>query len=131
MDPAAGYAMPNARNRLSGSALEAGGDSKDVAVGLIFLIQMEVVWASRRRRWWVVWDRSIQSLVPQSGKRVFVQTECKQEALVGGVGQEYVQSVLSTTEPAAAVATIQRQAGLPDPRTRPLLQLLDQLGRSR
>ena len=50
---------------------------------------------------------------------------------MGGVGQEYVQSVLSTTEPAAAVATIQRQAGLPDARTRPLLQLLDQLGRSR
>lgn len=55
----------------------------------------------------------------------------KQEALVGGVGQEYVQSVLSTTKPAAAVATIQKQAGLPDPSTRPLLQLLDQLGRSR
>ena len=50
---------------------------------------------------------------------------------MGGVGQEYVQSVLSTTEPAAAVAAIQRRAGLPDPRTRPLLQLLDQLGRSR
>ncbi len=50
---------------------------------------------------------------------------------MGGVGQEYVQSVLSTTDPATAVAHIQRQAGLPDPRTRPLLQLLDQLGRSR
>ncbi len=54
-----------------------------------------------------------------------------QEALVGGVGQEYVQSVLSTTDPASAVAQIQRQAGLPDPTTRPLLQLLDQLGRPR
>ena len=50
---------------------------------------------------------------------------------MGGVGQEYVQSVLSTTEPASAVAQIQRQAGLADPRARPLLQLLDQLGRSR
>ena len=56
---------------------------------------------------------------------------CSQEALVGGVGQEYVQSVLSTTDPSSAVTQIQRQAGLPDPRTRPLLQLLDQLGRSR
>ncbi len=54
-----------------------------------------------------------------------------QEALVGGVGQEYVQSVLSTTDPASAVAQIQRQAGLREPQARPLLQLLDQLGRSR
>jgi len=53
-----------------------------------------------------------------------------QEALVGGVGQEYVQSVLSTTDPASAVAQIQRHAGLRDPTARPLLQLLDQLGRS-
>lgn len=67
-----------------------------------------------------------QSAVSSEGMRPQVQ-----EALVGGVGQEYVQSVLSTTDPAAAVTQIQRQAGLKDPAAPPLLQLLDQLGLTR
>ena len=51
--------------------------------------------------------------------------------LIGNVGQEFVQTVLSTNDPATALTDIQTRAALSDPRCRPLLGLLDQLGLGR
>lgn len=51
--------------------------------------------------------------------------------LVGQLGQEFVQTMLSTQEPLQAIAEIQNRCGLPDPRCGTLLGLLDQLGVSR
>jgi hypothetical protein len=56
-----------------------------------------------------------------------------QEFLVGGVGQEFVQSELSRSDqgPPRALLEIRRRAGLRSERCMPLLQMLDQLGRPR
>ena len=56
-----------------------------------------------------------------------------QEALVGGVGQEFVQSELSRPgqTPQQALLEIRRKAGLRNPHCLPLLGLLDQLGKRR
>jgi negative elongation factor B len=51
--------------------------------------------------------------------------------LVGNVGQEYVQSALSTSDPVTAIRDIQARGALADPRCRPLLGALDALGLSR
>lgn len=51
--------------------------------------------------------------------------------LVGNVGQEYVQSTLTTMDPLSAIQDIQAQSALQDPRCRPLIGLLDQLGLTR
>ncbi|PSC68506.1 Negative elongation factor B [Micractinium conductrix] len=51
--------------------------------------------------------------------------------LVGNVGQEYVQSTLTTMDPLSAIQDIQAQSSLQDPRCRPLIGLLDQLGITR
>ena len=52
---------------------------------------------------------------------------------MGGVGQEFVQSELSRSDqgPPRALLEIRRKAGLRNERCMPLLQMLDQLGRSR
>ena len=57
----------------------------------------------------------------------------QQEFLVGGVGQEFVQSELSRSDqgPPRALLEIRRKAGLRNELCMPLLQMLDQLGRSR
>ena len=51
--------------------------------------------------------------------------------LIGSVGQEYVQNTLSTNDPVTAIGDIQTRIALPDPRCRPFLGMLDQLGLSR
>lgn len=51
--------------------------------------------------------------------------------LVGEHGQEYIQSLLSTTDPVTAITEIQQKGGIQDSRCTPLLGLLDQLGLSR
>ena len=52
---------------------------------------------------------------------------------MGGVGQEFVQSELSRSDqgPPRALLEIRRRAGLRNERCMPMLQMLDQLGRSR
>ena len=52
---------------------------------------------------------------------------------MGGVGQEFVQSELSRSDqgPPRALLEIRRKAGLRNECCMPLLQMLDQLGRSR
>jgi hypothetical protein len=52
----------------------------------------------------------------------------KQAPLVGAVGQEYVHSVLSSLDPAAALREVQRRGALRCARADPLLRLLDSLG---
>ena len=47
------------------------------------------------------------------------------------VGQEYVHQKLSTKNPIEAITEINRYASLQDPRCKPLLGLLDQLGAPR
>lgn len=51
--------------------------------------------------------------------------------LVGNVGQEYVQSTLTTMDPLSAIQDIQARGALQDPRCQPLVGLLDQLGLTR
>ena len=55
-------------------------------------------------------------------------TAAEDVPLVGSAGQEFVQANLSTNAPAIAIADIQSRAALRDPRTRPLLEMLDQMG---
>lgn len=51
--------------------------------------------------------------------------------LIGNLGQEYVQTTLSTNDPVTAIADIQTRGAIKDPRCQPLIGLLDQLGLSR
>ena len=54
-----------------------------------------------------------------------------QAPLVRAVGQEYVHQQLSAKKPTDAIKAIKQHASLPDPRCKPLLGLLDQLGAPR
>jgi len=51
--------------------------------------------------------------------------------LIGAEGQGFVQTALSTADPARAIAEIQERGAMRDPRCKPLLDLLDQLGLAR
>ena len=53
------------------------------------------------------------------------------QVLVGDVGQEYIQSTLTTMDPQSAIRDIQGRCALQDPRCPPLLELMDQLGMTR
>ena len=57
--------------------------------------------------------------------------DCMQEPLVGAVGQDFVQHTLNTQQPQRGIQMIQAAAALRDPRTKPLLSLLDHMGVSR
>ncbi len=54
-----------------------------------------------------------------------------QVPLVGAVGQDYVHTVLSSTDPQSALKEIQKRGAFKNRRCEPLLRLLDQLGLKR
>ena len=54
-----------------------------------------------------------------------------QAPLVGDAGQTFVTETLGSAKPQKAIQAIQQAASLQDPRTKPLLGLLDHLGVSR
>lgn len=54
-----------------------------------------------------------------------------QAPLVGDAGQTFVTETLGSERPQKAIQLIQQAAALQDPRTKPLLSLLDHLGVSR
>ena len=54
-----------------------------------------------------------------------------QAPLVGDAGQTFVTETLGSEKPQKAIQLIQQAAALQDPRTKPLLSLLDHLGVSR
>jgi hypothetical protein len=55
-----------------------------------------------------------------------------QTPLVAGLGQDYVKNTLSTSKnPQTAIREVQNRGALHNPRCKPLLGLLDQLGCTR
>ena len=61
----------------------------------------------------------------------FMGCICMQVPLVGAVGQDFVHTVLSSTDPQSALREIQKRGAFKNRRSEPLLRLLDHLGLKR